>query len=98
MRDIPKGSLAAELHDVDLKRRNSLLNDIREISKKLSDFESCQSSLSSDSYDTDAEKPELGEFQSMNHKKRGWKKKRKASQTPEKDEFLKKVQKSSSPV
>ena len=98
MRDIPRGSLAAELHEVDLKRRKSLLYDIRDLSKKLSDFESCQSSLSTDSSDLDLEEHALEEFQSMNQKKRGWKKKRKASQTPEKTEFLKKVHQSSSPV
>ena len=98
MRDIPSGSLAAELHDVDLEKRFSLLDDIRDLGKKLSDFESCQSSLSSDSSDLDPEEPALEEFQSMNQKKRGWKKKRKASQTPEKTEFLKKVHQSSSPV
>ena len=97
MRDIPSGSLAAELHDVDLERRKILLTDIRDLSKKLSDFESCQSSLSSDSSDADPEEHASEEFQTMNQKKRGWKKKRKASQTPEKTDFLKKVHQSSSP-
>ena len=76
MRDIPRGSLAAELHDAGLKRRKSLLDDIRDLSKKLSDFESCQSSLSPDSSDLHIGEHALEEFQSMNQKKRGWKKKR----------------------
>ena len=98
MRDIPRGSLAAELHDADLERRKSLLNDIRDLSKKLSDFESCQSSLSSDSSEVEHEEHALEEFQTMNQKRRGWRKKRKASQTPEKTEFLKKVHQAPSPV
>ena len=103
MRDIPPGSIAAEIMDTSLtqhRRAKSILNDIKDISRKLSDFESCQSSMSSSSSseeDPSPDRSDLLTFKTMNSKKRGWKGKRKASQTPEKKDFLKKLHKSTSP-
>ena len=99
MRDIPSNSLAAEILDPRV-RRKSILNNIQDFSKKLSDFESCHSSLSSLGSDSDGsttDHSDLKGFQTINSKKKGHKKKRKASLTPRKDEFLKKTHESSSP-
>ena len=100
MRDIPPGSLADEIiNPVVIK--NSLLEDIKDISKKVSDFESCHSALSSLGSDTDSsttEHSDLKAYQTMNSRKRGFKKKRKASLTPRKDEFLKRPNESGSPL
>ena len=100
MRDIPPGSLADEIMNLGV-RRKSILGDIKDISRKFSDFESCHSALSSLGSDSDSsttEHSDLKIFQTMNNKKRGFKKKRKASLTPRKDEFLKKPNESNSPL
>ena len=71
------------------------------MSKKLSDFESGQSSLSDSSSDESLEGApsprQMEGYKTMNSRKKGWKDKRKASQTPEKQSFFKKPHKSSSP-
>ena len=66
-----------------LAKTKSLLS-LSHMSEKLSDFGSCRSSSSSES------ESETDGFKSMNDKKRGWKKKRKLSLTPSKEELLKK--------
>ena len=96
MRDIPPGFLAAETSDPK-ENIKSALSDIKDVSKKFSDFESRQSSAESSSYDSTTENSENSDFKTMNSKKRGYRKKRKASLTPGKEHFLKKQNKSSSP-
>ena len=99
MRDIPPDSLAAEILNPRV-RNKSLLNNIRDISRKVSDFESCQSSLSSarsDSEGSTTEHSEIQGFKTMNNKKRSYRQKRKASLTPKKEDFIKKQNKSRSP-
>ena len=99
MRDIPTGSLADEIMNPAV-RKKGILDDIKDLTRKLSDFESCQSSLSSSgssSEDSASEHSELISFPNLNSKKRDYKKKRKASRTPKREDFLKKQHKSSSP-
>ena len=87
------GSLAAELLDSpsfppigSLAKTKSLLLDLKEMSERLSDFGSCKSSSSEQS----GGESDSNAFKTMNDRKRGYKKKRKASHTPDKDSFLKK--------
>ena len=97
MRDVPPGSLAAEILN---PRRKSILNDIKDISKKLSDFESCQSSLSSsvsESDDSTTDHSDLKGFKTIISKKSSYRQKRKASLTPRKEDFMKKQNKTNSP-
>ena len=98
MREVPLGSLAAEILNPK-ERKKSILNNIKDISRKLSDFESCQSSLSSisDSDGSTTDHSDLKGFKTMNSKKSSYKQKRKASLTPRKEDFMKKQNKSSSP-
>ena len=58
------------------------------MSEQLSEFGSCVSSSSSS--DQSGNESEDKEYKTMNDKKRGWKKKRKLSITPNKDTFVKK--------
>ena len=69
-------------------RTKLMVNEIRDLTEQLSDFNSCVE-YSSDDADTEgdlASKP----WTSMNEKKRGKRNKRKHSLTPNKDDFLKK--------
>ena len=93
LRTPPMGSLAAELLDSpsfppigSLAKTKSLLMDLKEMSERLSDFGSCKSSSSEQS----GGESDSNAFKTMNDRKRGYKKKRKASHTPDKDSFLKK--------
>ena len=96
----PHGSLAAEILNPSFsatphfQRAKSLLTDLKEMTSRFSDFESCVSS-------SDDEVPENETddgFKSMNDKKRGWKKKRKSSESPlGKEAFLKKTNRNLSP-
>ena len=101
LRDAPFDSIAGDiLHQPHLKHRQSrLLSDIRDMSKKMSDFESAQESLtastsdsSSSSDSSDHQQP----FQTMNSRKRRYRNKRRNSQTPNKETFMKKSNLSSS--
>ena len=99
MKEIPPDSLAAEIL-TPRERKKTHLNNIRDMSRKVSDFESCQSSLSSaisDSEGSTTEHSEIQGFKTMNNKKRNYRQKRKASLTPRKEDFVKKQNKSSSP-
>ena len=58
------------------------------MSERLSDFGSCRSSSSKSESETKNENDDG--FKTMNEKKRGWKKKRKLSLTPNKESLLKK--------
>ena len=58
------------------------------MSERLSDFGSCRSSSSESESETKNENDDG--FKTMNEKKRGWKKKRKLSLTPNKESLLKK--------
>ena len=95
LRDIPPGSIADEiLKSTHFSRARSLLSDIKDMRETLSDFGSCQSSVSSSSED-DSDEETTGnksgeEFKTMNSKKKAWKLKRKLSQTPTNETFLKK--------
>ena len=73
------------------------LYDIRDLAKKLSDFESSSSSSDEDPFPAEAGTDQKGGYQTVNSKSRARKEKRKASRTPEKDYFMKK-QNRSSPV
>ena len=92
MRTPPLGSLAAEVLDSpsfppkgSLAKTKNILLDLKEISERLSDFGSCVSSSEQSGEESDSI-----EYKTMNDRKRGWKKKRKASLTPDKDFLLKK--------
>ena len=104
LRTPPPGSLAAEILE---QQSNSatphftiaktLLNNLTEMTSKISDFESCVSSAD-DERDSDADtKSEDHDEKSMIDKKRHYKQKRKHSTTPNRDFFLKKPNTSSSP-
>ena len=100
MRDVHPGSIADEiLQHISLKERsNKLLSDIKDMSKKMSDFESAQESLSASSSEESEPLPTLDlPFQTMNQKKKKYRNKRKNSQTPNKETFLKKSNMSASP-
>ena len=101
MRDAPCGSIAGDiLHPPNLQHRQSkLLNDIRDMSKKMSDFESAQESLTSSTSDSSSSSDSSDHqqpFQTMNSRKRGYRNKRRNSQTPNKETFMKKSNLSSS--
>ena len=74
----------------DLLRTKSMLNELKDLTERLSDFGSCLSSLSSDEYSGE-ENSENGGFKTMNEMKRSKKKKRKLKLTPGKEEFLKRI-------
>ena len=81
--------------------KSALLKDIADLTESLSDFNSCVESAtdvssSSDDGDTPA-KPENKEFKSMNERKRCKKAKRKLLVTPDKEEFVKKLNNQKSP-
>ena len=59
------------------------------MSERLSEFGSCKSGSSSESESETKDEDDEG-FKTMNDKKRGWKKKRKLSLTPNKESLLKK--------
>ena len=91
----PPGSIAAEILGSPsfpirgtLDKTKSLLSDLRQMSEQLSEFGSCVSSSSSS--EQSGNESEDKEYKTMNDKKRGWKKKRKLSITPNKDSFVKK--------
>ena len=68
-----------------------MLDDLKDITDKLSDFGSCMSELSDTSGDGSGEESvEVEGFKTMNEKKRNKKKKRKLKLTPGKEEFQKK--------
>ena len=102
LRSPPEGSLAAEIIQASTSatprfaRAESLISELKEMTSKLSDFESCISSSS----DNDEEPVEVkhDEFKSINERKRDKKNKRKKSASPTGNEyFLKKVNRNQSP-
>ena len=68
--------------------------EIKEMAIRLSELESSQSSGEDD---IELVGNDEAEFQTMNERKRGWKKKRKLSSTPIKETFLKKVNQNPTP-
>ena len=85
MRPPSPGSLAAEIRDSPSYPPSGTLEKSKYLlSEKHSEFGSCMSSSESES------EMNKGAFKSMNDKKRGWKKKRKLSITPNKEDLLKK--------
>ena len=70
-----------------------MLNDIKYMAEKLSDFGSCLSSSSSGGENSEVENSEIGGFKNLNEKKRNKKKKRKLKLTPGKEFCLKKKKK-----
>ena len=102
LRDLlPAGSIADEIihHNLLKHRSHKLLDDIRDMSKKMSDFESARESLTDSSSDESIINPPAPEiaFETMNSRRRKYRNKRKNSQTPNKETFLKKSHQSSSP-
>ena len=102
LRSPPEGSLAAEIIQASTSatprfaRAESLISELKEMTSKLSDFESCISSSS----DNDEEPVEVkhDEFKSINERKKDKKNKRKKSASPTGNEyFLKKVNRNQSP-
>ena len=101
MRSQPPRSIASEvIQSVEKRssfdRAKNLLSEVRDLSSRLSEYESCWSS------DTGNEEGEAfddgeGPFKTMNERKRGWRKKRKISNSPTKESFLKKQNVSCSP-
>ena len=75
----------------DLLKTKAMLNYLKDLTERLSDFGSCISSQSSSNSD-DSDKDSLAEegFKTANEKKRIKRSKRKLKMTPSKEEFLKK--------
>ena len=93
----PPGSIAADIlkPGQSIARTKLLVNEIKDLSEQLSDFNSCIDSSSSDEADNDINsKP----WTTMNEKKRNRKNKRRHSLTPNKEVFMKKVNISSEPI
>ena len=94
MRDIPKGSLADEIFqsvNPNVEKSLNILDNLKNIAKNFSDFESCHSSFGSgdsDNDSTDHESLATQGFETVSHRKR--RNKRKGSKTPEREHFLKK--------
>ena len=91
MRSPYKGSLGAELlmpppRRQSLDRTKDLLNEVKELSIRLSDYESC---ISTDD-DMNTSNNQGDGFVTFNNRKRSWKNKRKSSTSPPKEFFLKK--------
>ena len=95
MRSPPLGSLAADIlntpapANTHLERVRSQVEDIKEMTGRLSEFGSCQSSSSEDESEAVKDTDEEG-FKTMNDRRRAWRKKRKNSTTPNKESFVKK--------
>ena len=106
LRSPPPGTLAAEILQKTTSapneqprffRAKQLISELKEMTTRLSDFESCVSSSSEDDENRSTE-GKNDEFKSINEKKRGWKNKRKNSTSPlGSDHFLKRPNKNSSP-
>ena len=103
LRSPDKNSIAAEVinaskNQPSLTRAQDLLDELKEMKAKLSEYETCDSA----DYDTNDEQVEVTnnteEFQTMNERKRRWRNKRKGSSTPNKEDFLKKPNRQSSPT
>ena len=92
----PKESLAAEILGTltprpDLLRAKAILNEVKDMTDRLSDFGSCVSESSGTCSDDSGDESDIkGGFQTMNEKKRNKKTKRKLKLTPGKEQFLKK--------
>ena len=110
LRSPPPGSLAADILQASssvtphFDKAKSLLVNLKEMTNRLSEFESCRSSGSSSSSSEDEQEVEQSAkdtddegFKTMNDRKRSWKLKRKNSTTPSKDSFVKKLNQNSSP-
>ena len=95
LRSPPAGSIAAEILETtatpQLNQVRSGLSELKDMTAKLSEYESCMSSSDGDDPDcVDSVKDNTYEvFTSMNERKRDWKKKRKSSRSPTKDSFVK---------
>ena len=101
MRSPHKGSLGAEILDINKKRSsldkaNDLLSEVKKLSARLSEYESCASTdddcekEEADNDDCEKEEADNEGFKSMNERKRAWRNKRKNSRSPTKDTFIKK--------
>ena len=106
LRSPPPGTLAAEILQQTTSaptepprfyRAKKLISELKEMTSRLSDFESCVSSSSEDDH-VPSRETKTGDFKSSSEKKRGWKNKRKNSSSPlGSDYFLKRPNKNSSP-
>ena len=100
LRSPPFGSLAAELLEPSssatphFQRAKSLLTDLKEMTARFSDFESC---LSSSDNEGSAKETDDNGFKNMNDRKRGWKNKRKTSSSPSEREYFMRANRNSSP-
>ena len=105
LRSPPPGTLAAEILlpatsaptvPPRFSRAKKLISELKEMTTRLSDFESCVSS-SSEEDETPSKETHNDEFKNV-EKKRGWKNKRKNSTSPlGSDQFLKRANKMASP-
>lgn len=91
----PRNSLASELLQFetsrpDFHRTKAVMSELKELTQRLSDFESCVSHNSSSSDDSEHEGLAIEGFKSVNEKNRIKKSKRKLKITPNKEDFLKK--------
>ena len=91
----PTGSLADELLGIQsarsgLLKTKSMLNDLKDMTDKLSDFGSCMSFSDSSGEGSGEDNTENGGYKSLNEKRRNKKKKRKLKLTPGKEDFMKK--------
>ena len=106
LRSPPPGTLAAEILQKSkssptvpprFAKANKLISELKEMTSRLSDFESCVSSSSEDD-EIACTETNNDKFKTVNEKKRGWKNKRKHSTSPlGSDHFLKRANKNSSP-
>ena len=107
LRSPPPGTLAADILDAPIApfsvtphfaKAKSLLENVKEMTARLSEFESCHSSSEDEPEAANSAKDTDDEgFKTMNQRKKGWKNKRKNSTTPSKDSFMKKLNQNPSP-
>ena len=100
LRTPPRNSLAAEIlslpdQESSLSNTQRLLKEVEDLKVKLSEYETCESSNDSHDDVSDQQKVQNEVFRSKKDKK--YKKRRKSSETPTKETFLKKANMNLSP-
>ena len=97
LRTPPDRSLAAEILESStvkdsscLERTRNILADMKDLQEQLSDFNSCYETLNSSESSVEGDIEDKEAFKDTSDRKRGFKKKRKASRTPPKEFFQKK--------
>ena len=103
IRSPDRNSIAAEILNTTnnkggLFRAQHLLDELKEMKAKLSEYESCVSADNETNDEQDEVKNAEDGFETMNDRKRRWKNKRKGSSPPSRGDFLKKPNRQLSPT